>query len=94
VGDGYLNLPELSSSKFVGVSDDFWQPLINGISTVIGSGGDDELPAVSMRESLPGATAGRGVPWPRRVYRTGDRARITDSGELHLLGRIDDQVRR
>jgi amino acid adenylation domain-containing protein len=30
---------------------------------------------------------------PVRIYRTGDRARISDNGEIAFLGRLDDQVK-
>ena len=33
-----------------------------------------------------------GIP-PRRVYRTGDRARLLPNGELEFLGRLDNQVK-
>lgn len=46
----------------------------------------------------PSLTAQRFLPDPfgpagARMYRTGDLGRFTDSGELRLLGRIDDQVK-
>ncbi|MEU3793553.1 amino acid adenylation domain-containing protein [Streptomyces fructofermentans] len=52
----------------------------------------------------PGATAERFVPHPRagahpsvpagaRLYRTGDLARYADDGTVHLLGRLDHQVK-
>ncbi len=46
----------------------------------------------------PEVTALRFVPDPqsasgRRLYRTGDRARILASGEIQFLGRLDDQVK-
>jgi amino acid adenylation domain-containing protein/non-ribosomal peptide synthase protein (TIGR01720 family) len=47
----------------------------------------------------PGATAERFVPDPfggepgARLYRTGDRARLLDTGVIEYLGRADDQVK-
>jgi amino acid adenylation domain-containing protein len=47
----------------------------------------------------PGLTAGRFVSYasesgpPLRIYRTGDRARLLDNGELAFHGRLDDQVK-
>ncbi|HYY97598.1 MAG TPA: amino acid adenylation domain-containing protein, partial [Pyrinomonadaceae bacterium] len=47
----------------------------------------------------PGQTAERFIPHPfsdepgARLYRTGDRARFADTGELEYLGRLDHQVK-
>jgi amino acid adenylation domain-containing protein len=47
----------------------------------------------------PDATAEKFIPDPfstspgARVYRTGDRARFDDHGEMEILGRVDDQVK-
>jgi amino acid adenylation domain-containing protein len=49
--------------------------------------------------NLPELTAERFVTYraasidPLRLYRTGDRARLLDSGEIEFLGRADDQVK-
>jgi hypothetical protein len=47
----------------------------------------------------PALTAARFMPHPlpqrpgERLYRTGDRARLLDSGDVEFLGRIDNQVK-
>ncbi|MGW1811458.1 amino acid adenylation domain-containing protein [Streptomyces sp. NPDC002078] len=46
----------------------------------------------------PGLTAGRFLPDPfgppgSRLYRTGDRVRRRDDGNLEFLGRLDDQIK-
>ncbi|HWS53696.1 MAG TPA: amino acid adenylation domain-containing protein, partial [Pyrinomonadaceae bacterium] len=49
--------------------------------------------------NLPALTAERFLPDPfaespgERMYRTGDRVRFLDGGELEYLGRVDDQVK-
>src|SRR5690606_30520218 len=48
--------------------------------------GDPELTAARFLEAAPAGT-------PERLYRTGDRARHDDHGELEFLGRLDDQVK-
>ncbi|MDD4310204.1 MAG: amino acid adenylation domain-containing protein, partial [Candidatus Cloacimonetes bacterium] len=55
VGKGYLNLPELTSQRFMS------NPFINNSS--------------------------------ERLYRTGDLVAYSETGELHYVGRADDQVK-
>ncbi len=49
--------------------------------------------------NLPELTASRFVDYlsasadPLRIYRTGDRARLLQNGEIQFLGRVDDQVK-
>ncbi len=49
--------------------------------------------------NLPELTASRFVDYlsasadPLRIYRTGDRARLLQNGEIEFLGRLDDQVK-
>jgi amino acid adenylation domain-containing protein len=49
--------------------------------------------------NLPELTASRFVTYvdssesPRRIYRTGDRARLLPNGEIAFLGRLDEQIK-
>ncbi|WP_051918518.1 non-ribosomal peptide synthetase [Prescottella defluvii] len=65
-----------------------------------GAVGDLYLAGPGLARGYPGRpplTASRFVADPRsidggRLYRTGDRVRVGDNGELHFVGRSDDQV--
>lgn len=48
------------------------------------------LPELTARQFLTYTTASGE---PLRIYRTGDRARMLESGEIEFLGRSDDQVK-
>ncbi|OZC51472.1 hypothetical protein CH286_04485 [Rhodococcus sp. WWJCD1] len=78
----------------LGVLDDRLRPLRTGI------GGELYVSGVQLARGYfgkPAETAARFVADPggdgRRMYRTGDRARILDDGALEFLGRADRQVK-
>lgn len=58
-----------------------------GPGLAVGYAGDRELTASRFPRVSLGGDA------PVRVYRTGDRVRVTNGGELAFLGRVDDQVK-
>ena len=66
----------------VGGVGELW---IGGDCVGLGYQGQDELTACSFAES----------PFEigERIYRSGDKAYITESGEIALVGRLDDQVK-
>ncbi|WP_067460931.1 non-ribosomal peptide synthetase [Actinomadura macra] len=79
----------------VHVLDEWLEPVPPGAPGELYIGGAGVTRGYHRR---PGLTARRYLPDPfgppgSRLYRTGDRARLTAGGTLVLLGRIDDQVK-
>ncbi|WP_214317640.1 non-ribosomal peptide synthetase [Nonomuraea sediminis] len=76
------------------VLDDRRRLVPPGVPGEIHIGGDGLAHGYHGRESL---TAERFVPDPRdprrRLYRTGDAARLRADGRLEFLGRLDDQIK-
>jgi len=76
--------------------DRFGNPLAPGVPGELHLGGTGLARGYLAR---PGLTAESFVPDPHasqagsRLYRTGDRVRRSNAGELEFLGRIDDQVK-
>ncbi|MFI5925865.1 non-ribosomal peptide synthetase [Micromonospora sp. NPDC051543] len=70
-------------------------PVADGATGEIHIGGDGVArgyvndPALTAERFLPDPFAGEG----RRMYATGDLARVNAAGQLEFLGRVDDQVK-
>jgi natural product biosynthesis luciferase-like monooxygenase protein/amino acid adenylation domain-containing protein len=84
----------LANSR-VYVLDEWMNPVPVGVAGELFIGGHGVGRAYVNRGDL---TADRFVPDPfcndgSRVYRTGDRVRYSDHGNLEFLGRVDDQVK-
>ena len=76
------------------VLDDALNPVPPGVPGELCLGGQGVARGYLDRPEL---TAEKFVPHPyatgERLYRTGDRARLTAGGEIEFLGRVDDQVK-
>ncbi|MBC9912781.1 non-ribosomal peptide synthetase [Chitinophaga varians] len=76
------------------VMDEYQQLLPIGMSGELCVGGEGVCNGYLNRPEL---TSQRFIPNPynsaERLYRSGDRARLLDNGELEYSGRIDDQVK-
>lgn len=83
------------SNTRVYVLDDALQPVPRGLPGELFVGG---VGVARGYRGAAGLTASRFVPDPfsargQRLYRTGDRVRFDEAGELEFLGRIDRQVK-
>ncbi|WP_197361163.1 non-ribosomal peptide synthetase, partial [Streptomyces clavuligerus] len=70
-----------------GVPGELW---IGGEGVATGYAGDPDRTAERFVTRTLGRDPGAG---PERLYRTGDLARWDDRGRIHLLGRVDTQVK-
>ncbi len=78
VAKGYLNRPELTAERFIGIED-------RRLKIEIAPRGRNLQSSIFNPQST--STAGG------RLYRTGDLVRWLPTGELEFIGRIDDQVK-
>jgi non-ribosomal peptide synthetase-like protein len=81
---------------FVRILDDSLRPVADGAAGELCLGGVGLARGYLGRTEL---TAEKFIDWsdngepPRRLYRTGDRARRTPDGDIEFLGRLDAQVK-
>jgi amino acid adenylation domain-containing protein len=90
-GQGAPSIGRAIDGVVVKVVDEDLEPVASGDAGELVIGG------VSVGRGYlnqPELTAERFVVDPRgeRLYRTGDRVRVTDDGEIEFLGRLDDQL--
>ncbi|MCU0285545.1 MAG: amino acid adenylation domain-containing protein [Acidobacteria bacterium] len=78
VARGYLNRPELSAEKF--------RPLITLMTLM-------SLMKNKKNKSFAGVKGGLFQKPAPFAYKTGDRVRVLNTGELEYLGRVDQQVK-
>jgi amino acid adenylation domain-containing protein/FkbM family methyltransferase len=93
-GEGTIPIGRPVAGVRAEVVDRALEPLPIGVAGELVLGG---LGLARGYASRPEKTAERFVPDPRaagdRLYRTGDLARLLATGEIEILGRIDDQVK-
>ncbi|SFG29308.1 amino acid adenylation domain-containing protein [Novosphingobium sp. CF614] len=91
---GAIPLGSPLPGNHVAIVDAHMRPVPIGVAGELVIGGDG-VSAGYLHS--PAATAERFLPDPtspgRRLYRSGDRVRLTSDGKLLFLGRIDDQVK-
>ncbi|MFJ1767893.1 amino acid adenylation domain-containing protein [Amycolatopsis sp. NPDC088138] len=78
------------------VLDERGQPMPLGARGELYVGGDGVAPGYLGRPELTAdrfVTIGSGPLAGRRLYRTGDEARLRHDGEFEIVGRLDDQVK-
>jgi amino acid adenylation domain-containing protein len=103
VGAGWPHLPygrPMANQQAVVVGPDLRPvpPLVPGELCLAGTGlsrGYLNRPSLTAERFRPHPHAGAfpGIPAGARLYRTGDLARYADDGTIHLIGRLDDQVK-
>ncbi|MBL7726223.1 MAG: amino acid adenylation domain-containing protein, partial [Dinghuibacter sp.] len=91
---GTSNIGRPLSTLYVYILDEHRQLLPAGIAGELYIGGAGLARGYLNREQL---TAARFIPDPfkpgNRLYRSGDKARLTANGDLEYLGRADEQVK-